>query len=92
MTDYRKPKTTVPIATEQVTSVSKGQVSGLTWNAGEGLSRQQEIERARLEALAQYEKEKEAAQPHNQRIERLEVAVQLLKSEITLLKTKLNNA
>ena len=90
MTNYYTPRTTVPITpTQSISSVSTRNEDGLiaktTWEATEGLRRQEEIAKAQAEALAEYERNQLAANPFHQRICSLEQEIKELRSQIKFL-------
>lgn len=70
--------------TEQITGTSKGHV-GVTWQAGDGASRQQQIEEARRVAHAEYQKQLKEGDPYVQRLLQLEKAVEKLQAQVKLL-------
>ena len=69
---------------EQITATSKG-IIGTTWNAGEGASRKQQIEEARIQAHEDYLKQMKEAEPYTARLLELEKAVAKLQAELKLL-------
>ena len=69
---------------EQITGTSQGHV-GVTWNAGEGASRKQQIEEARIQAHEDYLKQMKEAEPYTARLLQLEKAVAKLEAKVKLL-------
>lgn len=87
MTNYRTPRTTIPITPEdKVTSKSdQPMVTRATWSADDGAARFADIERARQMALEQQQKAIEEAHPINQRVGLLEARVERQEAQIKTL-------
>ena len=96
MTDVRTPRVSIPINSpgQVKTTNPDGLIDKTTWEATEGLRRQEEIERARIEALKQYEQQQQDNHPLAKRMCALETEVKTLRSQLEtftgLLKDKLN--
>ena len=74
----------IDIKAEPITSTSKGIVS-TTWSPIDGASRQQQIQEARIQAHADYQKQLKEAEPYTARLLELEKSVAKLQAQVKLL-------
>ena len=87
MTNIYKPRRSVDITREEAVTHPNGSgwVSRPSWEPSEGKRRQEQIEDARREAIAEYEAKMAEEHPHAVRIGFLETQVKVLKEKLELM-------
>lgn len=67
---------------EQVTGTTAGRVSGVTWSAGDGRARSEEIALARQKAFEEHQEYLKAQTPAEQRLVAIEARLEALENAL----------